>query len=147
MSERFIDEFRRDLEREVSRLLRDIENLVVSATRRSPLRALRELTFPSVDIYETEDKIIVVASLPGASKSDISINATEDSVEISGEIPEPIKNARLLSRERMVGRFTRIIHLPEKVKPNEAKARFENGILIIELPRVEAEKKVKISIE
>ncbi|MCD6095726.1 MAG: Hsp20/alpha crystallin family protein [Thermoprotei archaeon] len=147
MSERFIDDIRRDIERELSRLLRDVENLVVSVSRKTPVRAIKGLVFPDVDIYETEDKIIVVANLPGVPKDKVSVHATENAVEISGEVPEPLKGARLVSRERIVGDFVRLIRLPEKVKPEGAKAKIENGLLILELPRAEAEKRIKINIE
>ena len=106
---------------------------------------------PKVDVYETDDAVSVKAELPGVDPADIEINATEDTVTLTGETrrEEEVDEEGYYRSERSFGRFQRRIDLPAAVKANEAKATFKNGVLEITLPKVEAAKPrtVKVPIE
>jgi len=105
---------------------------------------------PLSDIRETDEEVIVTVELPGVSKDDIQLKATEDSIEIRVETKKLVeeKGEDFFRKERSYRGFYRRITLPCKVIPEKAKAKYENGILEVRLPKVEAKKKEKeIKIE
>lgn len=88
------------------------------------------------DIKETDNAYIVEAELPGFRKDDIQVEITDNSLVICAERSEE-KNEEgkgYVRRERMFGRFERRFYI-ENVKPEEATAKYENGILKIVLPK------------
>lgn len=92
-----------------------------------------------VDVKETEDAYVVLAALPGVEPADVEISVLGDTLRISGEFKdrEP-EDTRWLMRERRFGSFTRTIGLPTAVNSERASAQFSNGILSIQLPKVDA---------
>lgn len=105
---------------------------------------------PCVDVYEMEKEVVVKAELPGLTKEEVEVQATEESVTLRGQFrkDEEVSEEGYHMRERRFGRFERTIPLPSQVKPEEAKAKFENGVLEIRLPKVELVPKArKIEIE
>jgi HSP20 family protein len=104
---------------------------------------------PSLDIMETEKEILVTAEMPGLDKKDISLNLTEDRLEISTETKREAEEERegYIYRERMGGRFYRAISLPSPVDPRGAKASYKNGVLEIKMPKTEVKKKTRLDIE
>ncbi len=156
MAESFFDELDK-LRRDINRLVADIERFAESLSRdvlRSlraappvrPIGVRRGIREPLVDLFETETSYVVIAELPGVPKDKLTVNVTEDTVEIRGEGAELMEGKPIL-REREPRIFQRIIKLPKKIKPEGAKAKLENGILRVELPKLEVEKRVRISIE
>jgi len=113
----------------------------------SPYRG--EVRTPFVDVQETDKEIIIGAEIPGVDKRDITINATEDSIEISAEVSTEAKEEKegFLRRERRYGKFYRSLPLPSEVDPTKAKATYKNGILEIRLPKVGTSKKKTIKVE
>ncbi len=104
---------------------------------------------PRVDVYETEDKVIVEAEIPGVKKEDIEVKVKDNNVIIRGEIKreEEKQDKNFFKAERFYGKFERVIPLMVEVKPEEAKAKIENGILRLEIPKATAEKEVSIKVE
>ena len=92
---------------------------------------------------------MIRADLPGYAPENVTINVLENSVRISGEIKEEkdTKEGNFELRERSYGSFSRTIPLPVQIKPEEAKARYKNGVLEIILPKVEAPKGRILDIE
>ena len=134
-----------DIFEELDRMRRRIDTLMRRMTASFPMSFE---SFP-VDISETEDDIIVRADLPGFDKSDVKVKAGEDFVEISAEKGESKveKGERFYKSERRIGRFYRRITLPVPVEYENAKAKMENGVLTIRLPKKEkgkAKKEIKI---
>jgi len=103
----------------------------------------------NMDVIETDDQIIVKTDLPGVKKEDINIELTENTISISAVFEEEIevKEANFVKKERKYGEARREIRLPEKIKVEEAKAKFENGVLTVELPKVEVKKKQVLKVE
>ncbi|WP_456401144.1 Hsp20/alpha crystallin family protein [Persephonella sp.] len=104
---------------------------------------------PRVDIYEKDNKLIIEAEIPGAKKEDIELKIKDNSVIIRGEVKkeEEKKDETYYRSERFYGRFERVIPLPIEVKPEEAKATIEDGILKLEIPKATSEKEVKIEVK
>jgi len=143
---RELERMREEFDRWFERLF---EEVLPPVRRRAP-RAEAVAITPCVDVYETEKEVVVKAELPGLTKKDVEVQATEDSVTIRGEFKkdEEVSEEGYYRRERRFGRFERMIPLPAEVKPEEAKAKFENGVLEIRLPKAkEAPKAKRIEIE
>jgi HSP20 family protein len=94
---------------------------------------------PSVDLYQTENEVVVKASLPGMKADDIQISVVGDVLTLRGEVKaeEEINGASYHIRERRSGSFARSMPLPSSVQADKAKAEFENGVLTLSLPKAE----------
>jgi len=105
---------------------------------------------PAVNIREDEKGFIVEVAAPGLEKKDFTIELNEDLLIISSNKQtekEQKENERILKKEFSYQSFTRTFHLPEEgIDRDRISARYENGILTIEIPKLE-EKKVKPSKE
>jgi HSP20 family protein len=104
---------------------------------------------PSIDLYQTENEIVVKASLPGLKADDIQISVVGDVLTLRGEMKmeEEIKEASYHIRERRSGSFSRSIPLPSAVQSDKAKAEFENGVLTLTLPKAEEMRPKTITIK
>ncbi|WP_353683520.1 Hsp20/alpha crystallin family protein [Thermodesulfovibrio sp. 3907-1M] len=110
-----------------------------------------EIVSPAVDIYEEGDELVVKAELPGIKKEDIEVKITDDYLTISGEKKkeEKVEKKDYYRYERSYGSFSRTFRLPVDVQTDKAKAKFENGVLEIRIPKTEEAKKKerKLQIE
>jgi len=104
---------------------------------------------PAIDMYQTDDEIVVKASLPGVKADDVQINVSGEVLTIKGESKQmEEKNEKSWHmREQRWGSFERSVALPTEVVSDKAKAEFENGILVITLPKAEELKPKTISIK
>ena len=104
---------------------------------------------PSIDMYQTDDEIVVKAALPGFKTEDVQINITGDVLTLKGEMKheKEKKEKAWHMREQRWGAFERSVALPTEVVSDKAKAEFENGVLIITLPKAEEVKPKIINIK
>jgi len=104
---------------------------------------------PSVDIYETEDNLVIKAEIPGVDKKDVSIEVKDNTLKISGErkLEKDIKDENYHRLECSYGSFRRIFALPTSVDQEKISAKFKNGICEIILPKREEKKPKQIEIE
>ncbi|RIK45801.1 MAG: heat-shock protein Hsp20 [Chloroflexi bacterium] len=104
---------------------------------------------PAIDLYQTNDEVVVRASLPGLKADDVQISVTGEALTLRGEFKtaNEKKDATWHIRENRFGAFERTIMLPTDVQTDKAKADFENGVLTITLPKAEAVKPKTISIK
>jgi HSP20 family protein len=104
--------------------------------------------FP-VDLYETDDDVVVKASLPGVQPDDVEISVTGDTLTIKAETKEEHeeKKTNFYRQERRYGAFQRALALPVRVDADNAKASFENGVLHLRLPKVPEVKPKSIKIQ
>jgi HSP20 family protein len=101
-----------------------------------------------VDMYETEDDIVVKATVPGVKPDEIDVTVTGDLLTIKGEFKQEEKTEKpnYLRQERRFGSFCRQVGLPVGVNADKAKASFENGVLTLEMPKVEAAKTKTVKV-
>ena len=106
---------------------------------------------PWVDVYETEDEVVVKLEVPGIRKEDLEITLSEREVTLKGEtkMDEEGSAAGYHRRERRHGSFVRTISLPSKVVADQAKATCKNGVIELRAPKHpdEAAKKRKIEVQ
>ena len=103
---------------------------------------------PAIDMYQTDDEIVVKASLPGFKADEVQINITGDVLTLKGEVKheEEKNNKSWHIREQRWGSFQRVVALPTNVVSDKAQAEFENGILTITLPKAEEVKPKTITV-
>ena len=101
-----------------------------------------------VDLWETKDSYHLRADLPGLAPEDIDINATADTLTISGELKPAtdVTGEGWLRQERRYGKFTRSFTVPMQIDPNKVDAKFTNGVLELVLPKAESVKPRSIKI-
>ena len=106
-------------------------------------------SMPTVDMYQTDNEVIVKAAIPGVKTDDVQINVTGEVLTIKGEVKEKeeVKEKAYHLREQRWGMFERALALPTVVIADKAKAEFENGILTITLPKAEEVRPKTISIK
>ncbi|HKY54726.1 MAG TPA: Hsp20/alpha crystallin family protein [Anaerolineales bacterium] len=134
--------------REIMTLREAMDRLFDDAFTR-PLSIRDGFTSPAIDMYQTDDEIVVKASLPGFKADDVQINITGDVLSLRGEMKheEEKKEKAWHMREQRWGSFERSVVLPTNVVANQAQADFENGILTITLPKAEEAKPKTITVK
>ena len=112
-------------------------------------RVFNSPSYPAINIWTNEEGQLISAEMPGVHPGDLDIDVTGDALSISGERvqDEVAKEARYHRRERSYGSFSRTVQLPFMVDTNKVEASFKNGVLLIHLPRAEADKPKKITIK
>ncbi len=103
----------------------------------------------AVDIYQTDDDLIIKSTIAGANSNDIEISLVDDMLTIRGqrELDEQIPNDAYLYRECYWGKFSRSIILPVEVKGEKVVASLHNGVLTIILPKIKRSKHTKIKVK
>jgi HSP20 family protein len=91
---------------------------------------------PAVEVTEHDGNLVVCAELPGLGKDDVHVEATEDALIIEGEKKQEHKTNEggVHRSERSYGHFYRAIPLPQGTNPDQAKAKFNNGVLEVTIP-------------
>jgi len=103
----------------------------------------------ALDVAETEDSFLVKASIPGINPEDLEITLTDNVLTIKGEIEESteLEEAQWHMRERRFGSFQRSITLPTPVDANAIEATYEDGVLSLNVPKVEEVKPKRIEVK
>jgi len=104
---------------------------------------------PAVDIYETNDEIVLKAELPGLKKEDVSIEITDNILVLTGEraFEKDIREENYHRIERSYGSFSRTFTLPTMVDRERVNAKFIDGILEVHIPKAETPKATVIEIK
>jgi HSP20 family protein len=97
-------------------------------------RAFDRLSWPQLDIEETDKEVRITAELPGLEEKDVSLDIANGVLSISGEKKSQTEDKDRRLNERYYGRFERRIPL-EGVDEEKASASFKNGVLTIALPK------------
>ena len=103
----------------------------------------------TVDMYETDEEVVVKTATPGVKPEDIDVSITGDVLTIKGETKaeEKVEKANYIRQERRYGAFSRSLALPSTVVADKAAAEFESGVLILTLPKAEEVKPKTIQVK
>ena len=105
---------------------------------------------PAVDIYETENELVLKADVPDVNEKDIDIRVENNTLTVRGQrnFSQEVKEDNYLRIERTYGSFSRSFGLPSSVNTEAIKADYKNGVLTVEMPkRAESKpKQVKINV-
>ena len=123
----------------MNRLLRD--SLTLPAERRVEHSRL------PVDIYSTEEAFIVQSNVPGSNPEDVEITIEGDTLTIKATLPGPAEDVEYAIHERSSGAFERTFKLNVPVDAEAAEATFDNGVLVLTLPKAEEAKPKTIEVK
>jgi len=104
---------------------------------------------PAVDIFETEDDVVLKADVPEVDLKDIDVRVENQTLTLSGERKfEKEDNSKGYHRiERSYGQFTRSFSLPSTVDTEKVAAEYHNGVLTVKLPKKAAAKPRQVKID
>ena len=104
--------------------------------------------YPKVNIYEYDDKIGIVAEIPGLDKKNVSVEVEEQVLIISGDKHGfDSDGGKCLTRELKQSAFTRSFNLGEYLDGTKVSAKFKDGMLSISIPKKEPEQPKKHSVK
>ena len=135
-----------DFQRSMSRMMRDFFEDEPSLLSMSDLGENATAFVPRLDLQETDDKITLSAELPGLTDKDVEVSVDKEYLTVKGEKKEEkeTKDAGRYFTERRFGSFERTIRLPASVDKDKISAKFDKGVLTVEVPKCpEAKKDVK----
>jgi HSP20 family molecular chaperone IbpA len=114
----------------------------------APVRMERRGTYtPRVDIYEMDDKVTVLADMPGVDESSLEITLENNVLTIKGRVESPsFENHRLAHAEYRVGDYVRSFTLSDTIDRDSIEATVKNGVLRLSLSKAEAAKARKIEV-
>jgi HSP20 family protein len=129
----------------------------VQQTTAAPVDVIREapvgdraLFTPPIDIYETDEGLVLIADLPGVSVKSLELQVQNNKLTLLGRVPSVVPaNAQLLHKEYEVGDFLRSFILSEDVDHERVSARLNNGVLELVLPRAakSAPRRIQVNID
>lgn len=103
----------------------------------------------AVDMYETNDNLVVKASVPGIKPEQLDVTVQGETLTIKGEAQEEQEReqGRYHVRERRQGSFSRTLALPFPIQSDKVQATFEDGVLTLTLPKAEEIKPRNIKVQ
>ena len=103
---------------------------------------------PAMDVFETQDAIVAKLELPGIEPGDVEVAVEDSTLTVSGtrEFASETNEENYHRVERRYGSFSRSIALPQTADVEKVSARFDKGVLTIEVPKSERAKPKKIEI-
>lgn len=109
----------------------------------------QESWLPAVDVFDTQEAVVLKAELAGMDPDDIQIEVEDNVLTIKGErkFEEKVDEERYYRVERRFGSFQRDLALPQGVKPEDISAAYEDGVLTVTVPKVEEEKPKRIEVK
>ncbi|OGN04776.1 MAG: hypothetical protein A2831_01905 [Candidatus Yanofskybacteria bacterium RIFCSPHIGHO2_01_FULL_44_17] len=102
----------------------------------------------TVDVYQTDDEIVIQSTIAGVTADDIDVSITNEMVTIKGsrKHEEKVKESNYYYQELYWGAFSRSIILPEEIDADNARASMKNGVLTLRLPKLAKSKTKKIRV-
>ena len=103
--------------------------------------------YPPINVFRKGDDFALVAEVPGVKKSDLEVQIKGRTVRISGAKTVTYQEGvSLHRRERLEGRFDRVLTLPTEIDPEHARAECRDGVLALLLSRAEGDKPTTIKV-
>jgi HSP20 family protein len=128
--------------------LKDMRTMRDTMDRRFDPDGEGRMNVPKIDMLENDNDIVVKAELPGFQPEKIDVSVDGNLLSLRGEYAEQHEKqeGQYHIQERRQNSFSRMIPLPTKVNPDAAKAEFNDGVLTISLPKIEASKAKHITV-
>ena len=103
----------------------------------------------ALDMYETEDSVVVKTAIPGMKADDLDVSVTGNTLTIRAETTEEeeIKRERYQRRERRHGSYARSVTLPNGLRADQAEADYTDGVLTLTFPKAEEVKPKTIKVK
>jgi HSP20 family protein len=102
---------------------------------------------PAVNVWESEDSLMVEVEIPGVRKDEVDISVVGDELSLKVQRPDVAQDEVIYHRrERPVGSFTRVLRLPVEVDAEHVEAELADGVLTISLPKAPSAKPRKINV-
>ncbi len=105
------------------------------------------LYVPRVDILETENELVVYADMPGCKPEDVDIRYENGQLEIIGKCQPRHENVQYLLQEYGVGDYYRAFTISEAIDATKISATYKQGVLTVHLPKSEAVKPRRITVQ
>ncbi|MCX8125771.1 MAG: Hsp20/alpha crystallin family protein [Dehalococcoidia bacterium] len=105
---------------------------------------------PAIDLYDTDDELVVTVELAGVRESDLQVTVDRNVFTVRGERPRVLpfsKTGVYHQMEIVSGLFERSITLPAPVDAENARASYDNGLVEVVLPKVKKEKTIRVGIK
>lgn len=129
-------------------LIREMNRLERAFGRMYGAPAAMEQAFPALNLWGNEETLHLTAEIPGVDAEALQIHVEKDVLTIRGERKTPEdKDRQWYRRERLHGSFERSLTLPYRVDADAVDASLQNGILTLRLPRAEADKPRRITVQ
>jgi HSP20 family molecular chaperone IbpA len=125
-----------------------VEKQEVQTRNGSERTRARKAYVPRVDIYETNDEIVVLADMPGVDENAVDITLEKNVLSINGYVePEQPDNYSLAYAEYEVGDYQRSFTLSDEIDRDNIQAAVKNGVLHLHLPKAGPAKVRKITVK
>lgn len=104
---------------------------------------------PAIDVYETENQVVMKAEVPGMTKSDINVEVKDNVITLRGErrFQKDVKEENYYRIERNYGKFQRSFTLPFEVDRDRIEAHYHDGVLEVVIPKSEKTKQKQIEVK
>ena len=126
-----------------------VETQLPDVVKQVGVKPYQGSAYPKVNVYEYDDKVGIVAEIPGLDKKQLDVEVEEGILTISGDkhgVWEE-EGAKVLRRELKASSFKRSFELGELLDGNNIKANFKDGVLSISIPKIEPEKPKKHTVK
>jgi len=145
-------QFRQDWINEVNMMRQEMGRLLDHfASAKPPMVKFSPIVWaPAIDLYETDDELVVTAEIAGVRESDLQMTIDRDIFTIRGErqkILPASKTGVYHQMEISSGPFERSIALPEAVDAQNARATYENGLVEVVLPKVKKKQTIRVGVK
>ena len=136
-----------EVEREFNKLFNSFGRRFLDTNEKEELENV--VWMPLSDITENKDSFTIKVDVPGIKKDDVKISYSDSQLSISGERKEEIESSDTTYHrmERTYGKFFRSFNLPQKIKYDQIEAVFNDGQLLITVPKSEEAKPKEIDIK
>ena len=133
---------------DIERTLDEMDRMFGSLSSPLALRSVPKGTFPAINIYDYNGRLIVRAEVPGVDPGKLDISIVENMLTLKGSrnSEQTDENIKYYRRERVYGEFERTITLPVPVDVDQVKAKVCDGILEISMPKAQEAKPKTIKI-
>jgi len=102
---------------------------------------------PAVDIYESENEIVLLADMPGVAPGDVDVDLRDNQLTLLGKVSLEEKPERVLLQEYGVGDFYRQFTLSSRIDQGKIEASMKDGVLTLTLPKAEVAKPKKVVVK